>query len=87
MIILIDFKTYLDTEKNSEIIGRMPIIYCSKINETSGLIAIKNVIWICQKTKLMYKTQLFLSKAFYFYKKNSDYPKTPKANPIANKLQ
>jgi len=81
MIISIDFKTYLDTEKNSETIGRIPVIYCSKINETSGFIAIKNVIWVCQNTKSMYKMQLFLSKAFYFYKKIFRLSQDPESKP------
>jgi|SaaInlV_200m_DNA_3_1039701.scaffolds.fasta_scaffold14722_2 hypothetical protein len=69
MIILIDFKTYLDIEKNSEIIGRMFAAYCSKINGTSDFISAKNVVWIGQNTKLMYKMQLFLSTDYCYYKK------------------
>lgn len=84
MIISIDFKIYLDTEKNSETIGRMPVIYCSKINETSSFIVSKNVIWTCQNTKSMYKKQLFLFTAFCFYKKIFRLSQDPKSKPHSN---
>jgi len=64
-----DFKIFLGSEKNSEIIGRIPIAYCSKINKTSDVITAKNIIWLCQNPKLMYKMQLFLSTAYRYYKK------------------
>lgn len=64
-----DFKIRFGSEKNSEIIGRMFIVRCSKINETLGFIATKDVIWISQNIKSMYKMQLFLSTAYRYYKK------------------
>ena len=81
MIILIDFKTYLDIEKNSEIIGRMPVVYYSKINETLVFAVEKNVTWTDQNTKSMYKMQLFLSMTSYFYKKIFRLSQGPKSKP------
>ena len=66
---MIDFKICFDSEKNSEIIGRMFIAHCPKINEILGFIAVKNIIWIDRNTKLVYKMQSFLSTTCLYYKK------------------
>jgi hypothetical protein len=69
MVALIDFKTYFDYEKNSEIIGRMFVACYSKISEISDIAASKNVIWIAKNTKLTRKRSAFLSIAYCYYKK------------------
>ncbi|HAJ79731.1 MAG TPA: hypothetical protein DCO75_08155 [Fibrobacteres bacterium] len=84
MIISIDFKTYLDTEKNSEIIGRMSVAYYSKINETLYPMLAKDVVWIDQNTKLMYKMQLFLSTTSCIYKKIFRLFQDPRSKPHSN---
>jgi len=69
MTISIDFKIYLDTEKNSEIIGRWLAACCLKITETSGFILAKNGVLVDQSTKWICKMRVFLATIPYYYKK------------------
>jgi len=69
MVILIDFKIYLDIEKNSEIIGRRLAARYLKINEKSGFTTVKSVVWIDQNAKWMPKMQIFLVAVTSYYKK------------------
>lgn len=69
MINLIDFKTRFDYEKNSEVSERMFVVYCSKTDEVLDINASKNIIWIDQSIKWMYKKLVFLSTTYCYSKK------------------
>lgn len=69
MIDLIDFKTRFDSKKNPEIIGRILIVYYSKINEISDIIASKNTIWVNHNTKWVCERLTFLPTTHCYYKK------------------
>jgi len=69
MIDLIDFKTRFDSEKNSEIIGRILAVYYSKINEILDIIASKNTIWVDHNIEWMCERLTFLPSAHCYYKK------------------
>jgi hypothetical protein len=60
MVVLIDFKTYVGTEKNSEMIGRMLVILALKTNKTAIIIAPKTITWAIQSIGWLEKTRLFL---------------------------
>lgn len=68
-MLVINFKIHLNFEKNSEIIGRMVVIYCSKIIEILGLIVVKNLICADQNAKFIYKVQKFLAVIPCYYPK------------------
>lgn len=66
---LIDFKASFDSEKNSEVFGRMLIAYHSNINEILDVTVSKNVIWIAQNTKLTCKRPTFLLTTYCYSQK------------------
>jgi len=68
-MLIINFKIHLNVEKNSEIIGRMAVVYCSKIIKILGLMVAKNVVWIDQNARLIYKVQKFLTATPCYYPK------------------
>lgn len=68
-MLMVNFKIHLTSEKNSEIIGRMVVNHCSKIIKVLGFMVTKNVVWIDQNVRLIYKVQKFLTTAPCYYPK------------------
>jgi len=55
---IIVLKIHLDFEKNSAINGRMVVDHYSKIIKILELIVVKNVSWIDQNVRLIYKMRV-----------------------------
>jgi len=68
-MLIINFNIPLNIEKNSEIIGRMAVVYYSKIIKILRFMAAKNVMCIDQNARLIYKMQKFLAAVPWYYLK------------------
>ena len=86
MIILIDCKTCVYAEKNSEIIGRTLIICNFDSSVKAAIIVSKNIIWIDQNSKQIEKTLLYLLTDSYCYQNILDYRSTLKSKPHSKGL-
>lgn len=69
MIEMVGFKVRSNSKKNSEIIGRILVVYYSKVNKILNIIVSENTIWVDHNTEWMCEKPTFLPTTHCYYKK------------------